>query len=187
MIVEQLRCGGVLEAVRVSRAGYPIRETHDVFKARYNFLGDRENRSNKALRTNTPYGKKLNTVHGDSSVKNLIGKIALDIWEADQKSKGQLESNAQVEVSCGFTFDLTSFHTFALTTTVCGESPFNILYHRCKHVPAQWLANQASFHHDQHFCQNQKERTPSKKMKYAKQMHFTLDPSVNSRHRNSLL
>ena len=39
MIVEQLRCGGVLEAVRVSRAGYPSRYPHDVFKARYYILG----------------------------------------------------------------------------------------------------------------------------------------------------
>lgn len=40
-VVEQLRCGGVLEAVRVSRAGYPTRYPHDVFVARYYILGDR--------------------------------------------------------------------------------------------------------------------------------------------------
>jgi len=37
-IVEQLRYGGVLEAVRVSRAGYPTRYAHDVFVARYYIL-----------------------------------------------------------------------------------------------------------------------------------------------------
>jgi len=41
-IVEQLRCGGVLEAVRVSRAGYPTRYPHDVFAARYYVLADKK-------------------------------------------------------------------------------------------------------------------------------------------------
>ena len=35
IIVDQLRCGGVLEAIRVSHAGYPTRYPHDVFKAWY--------------------------------------------------------------------------------------------------------------------------------------------------------
>ena len=34
-IIEQLRCGGVLEAVRVSRAGYPTRMVHPQFNQRY--------------------------------------------------------------------------------------------------------------------------------------------------------
>eukprot|EP00804_Cyclotella_cryptica_P021601 CCRYP_005870-RH/>CCRYP_005870-RH protein AED:0.38 eAED:0.38 QI:0/0.57/0.37/1/0.57/0.37/8/0/1194 len=37
-IVEQLRYCGVLEAVRVSRAGYPTRYPHDVFMSRYYML-----------------------------------------------------------------------------------------------------------------------------------------------------
>jgi myosin V len=45
LIVGQLRCGGVLEAVRVSRAGYPKRLTHDEFIKGYEFYvfkdGDR--------------------------------------------------------------------------------------------------------------------------------------------------
>jgi myosin-5 len=44
-VVEQLRCGGVLEAVRVSRAGYPTRYPHDVFMARYYILGDTRDNS----------------------------------------------------------------------------------------------------------------------------------------------
>lgn len=100
MIVEQLRCGGVLEAVRVSRAGYSTRYPHDVFKARYSFLGDCEIRSLKPMRTNTPFGKKLNAVNSDNnSIKKLIGKIALDIWEAENKSKDQQENAAPIEVS----------------------------------------------------------------------------------------
>ena len=37
-LVAQLRCGGVLEAVRVSRVGYPVRFLHSVFAARYRAL-----------------------------------------------------------------------------------------------------------------------------------------------------
>eukprot|EP00804_Cyclotella_cryptica_P003719 CCRYP_008898-RA/>CCRYP_008898-RA protein AED:0.02 eAED:0.02 QI:283/1/1/1/1/1/5/85/1683 len=39
MIVEQLRCAGVVEAVRVSRVGYPQRYSHSQFVARYRTLG----------------------------------------------------------------------------------------------------------------------------------------------------
>ena len=99
MIVEQLRCGGVLEAVRVSRAGYPTRYPHNVFKARYSFLGDRESPNIKSLRSNTLFGKKLNSVNGDASIKKLIGKIALDIWEAEHKSKEPTEDPVSFEVS----------------------------------------------------------------------------------------
>ena len=37
-IVGQLRCGGVLEAVRVARLGYPVRNTHAQFCASYRRL-----------------------------------------------------------------------------------------------------------------------------------------------------
>lgn len=59
-IVEQLRCGGVLEAVRVSRAGYPTRYPHEVFLARYFNLGEK-----------------------DCSLKDLVSEIALSVWEAE--------------------------------------------------------------------------------------------------------
>ena len=39
LIIGQLRCGGVLEAVRVSRAGYPNRYTFEQFVNRYELLG----------------------------------------------------------------------------------------------------------------------------------------------------
>eukprot|EP00804_Cyclotella_cryptica_P019435 CCRYP_006620-RA/>CCRYP_006620-RA protein AED:0.11 eAED:0.11 QI:212/1/1/1/0.77/0.9/10/1132/973 len=99
MIVDQLRCGGVLEAVRVSRAGYPTRYPHDVFKARYYFLGDSEVKRNKTLKTVTPFGKKVSTTNGDESIKNLISKIAFDIWEAEHASKERQESPLPAKVS----------------------------------------------------------------------------------------
>ena len=38
LIISQLRCGGVLEAVRVSRAGYPKRLPHEEFIKAYRFI-----------------------------------------------------------------------------------------------------------------------------------------------------
>ena len=37
-LVEQLRCGGVLEAIRVARSGYPIRLNHDDFFQTYRLI-----------------------------------------------------------------------------------------------------------------------------------------------------
>mmetsp|Transcript_25317 Transcript_25317/g.56231 ORF Transcript_25317/g.56231 Transcript_25317/m.56231 type:complete len:2153 (+) Transcript_25317:556-7014(+) len=79
-IVEQLRCGGVLEAVRVSRAGYPTRYPHDVFLARYYILGDQ--------RDTTPASplKGRNFSSGkEAELKKLIDKIAYDVWDADHQ------------------------------------------------------------------------------------------------------
>ncbi|KAK1391250.1 Myosin motor domain-containing protein [Heracleum sosnowskyi] len=38
LVLEQLRCCGVLEVVRISRSGYPTRITHKEFAERYGFL-----------------------------------------------------------------------------------------------------------------------------------------------------
>jgi myosin-5 len=79
-IVEQLRCGGVLEAVRVSRAGYPTRYHHEVFLRRYFILlGSREESSSGALNNYAKTSGKSNK----SLLKCLIEQITLDIWIAD--------------------------------------------------------------------------------------------------------
>jgi len=86
MIVDQLRCGGVLEAVRVSRAGYPTRYTHDVFRARYYILGDAKDRQKRAGPVKK-WGRAAASVNReDSEVKRLVSKIAFDIWEADHEA-----------------------------------------------------------------------------------------------------
>ncbi len=76
-IVEQLRCGGVLEAVRVSRAGYPTRYPHEMFLARYYILDNRRNESPVF----TP-GMNQNEQSGEE-LRRLISKIALDLWQID--------------------------------------------------------------------------------------------------------
>eukprot|EP00548_Thalassiothrix_antarctica_P007577 CAMPEP_0194150846 /NCGR_PEP_ID=MMETSP0152-20130528/45450_1 /TAXON_ID=1049557 /ORGANISM="Thalassiothrix antarctica, Strain L6-D1" /LENGTH=2046 /DNA_ID=CAMNT_0038854157 /DNA_START=234 /DNA_END=6374 /DNA_ORIENTATION=- len=79
-IVEQLRCGGVLEAVRVSRAGYPTRYPHDVFMARYYILGDHRDTSPVSpIFSPDRFGSK------ESELKRIISKIAFDLWYADHQ------------------------------------------------------------------------------------------------------
>jgi myosin-5 len=77
-IVEQLRCGGVLEAVRVSRAGYPTRYPHDVFMARYYILGDPNDKAPQSpIFSPTSHSDRI------ADLKRLINKIAFELWEAD--------------------------------------------------------------------------------------------------------
>ena len=80
-IVEQLRCGGVLEAVRVSRAGYPTRYPHDVFTARYYILGEQKDYSPMS----PLFSPGNNNIEKEAEMKRLIGKIAFDLWQVDQE------------------------------------------------------------------------------------------------------
>lgn len=84
-IVSQLRCGGVLEAVRVSRAGYPTRYPHEVFTARYYILGHDTRRNAgpmSPLFTNRSHGQG----NKEEELKRLIGKIAMELWMVDQQA-----------------------------------------------------------------------------------------------------
>lgn len=68
-IVEQLRYSGVLEAVRVSRAGYPTRYPHGQFMSRYYMLGDLGQDGTKR----------------NKDMIQLVKFIAKHVWEADIK------------------------------------------------------------------------------------------------------
>lgn len=78
-VVEQLRCNGVLEAVRVSRAGYPTRYPHDVFLARYSILGDSKCKAAPASPAFSPKSQTYQTPH----LKDLISQISFSLWYAD--------------------------------------------------------------------------------------------------------
>lgn len=84
-VVEQLRCGGVLEAVRVSRAGYPTRYPHEVFLARYYILGDSKDDSPLSPVFSPGSNSGMHT-----ALKRLISKIAFDLWLADHQIMRQL-------------------------------------------------------------------------------------------------
>ena len=115
-IVEQLRCGGVLEAVRVSRAGYPTRYPHDVFLARYYILGEDE----KTIIV-SPMRRLLGAGNDkkELKLKKLISSIALQIWEADQemmmkifeaeRAQNEMQSPKYVSVSFCFLIFKTVF------------------------------------------------------------------------------
>ncbi|EJK63162.1 hypothetical protein THAOC_16197 [Thalassiosira oceanica] len=68
-IVEQLRYSGVLEAVRVSRAGYPTRYPHHQFMSRYYMLGDLGQDGTKR----------------NKDMIQLIKFVSYHVWEADVK------------------------------------------------------------------------------------------------------
>lgn len=70
-IVEQLRCGGVLEAVRVSRAGYPTRYPHELFMGRYYIMI-----KNQLDKCGAYMGR-------EERLRALVDKIALYVWEED--------------------------------------------------------------------------------------------------------
>lgn len=97
-VVEQLRCGGVLEAVRVSRAGYPTRYPHDIFMARYYILGD----SRDASPISPALKNTKQTTPKEEDLKRLISKIAFDLWYVDHEAMQNLvhvEKLAAAELS----------------------------------------------------------------------------------------
>lgn len=79
-IVEQLRYSGVLEAVRVSRAGYPTRYPHGQFMSRYYMLGDLQD------------GTKRN-----NDIFQLVKLISKHVWEADLKRTRAREAVARTQ------------------------------------------------------------------------------------------
>ena len=109
-IVEQLRCGGVLEAVRVSRAGYPTRYPHDVFTARYYILGESSSSKKKKRSAGT---LSPSPIDDDSTgeLKRLISKIAYDLWQVDHElMKVQLKADKTRRESLSFAVVETRAH-----------------------------------------------------------------------------
>lgn len=100
-IVEQLRYSGVLEAVRVSRAGYPTRYPHGQFMSRYYMLGDLGQDGTKR----------------NKDMLQLVKFIAKHVWEADVKKTQVREALAREQlmeraVSLYFIFDYDIFLSY---------------------------------------------------------------------------
>ena len=62
IIADQLRCAGVLEAIRVSRVGFPHRYFHDSFYQRYGLLVSKEPRSPRRIYPKEKCEKLVNSV-----------------------------------------------------------------------------------------------------------------------------
>ncbi|CAJ1978614.1 unnamed protein product [Sphenostylis stenocarpa] len=60
LVLQQLRCCGVLEVVRLSRAGYPTRMTHQEFSRRYGFMLSEANELHDPLSISVAVLQKFN-------------------------------------------------------------------------------------------------------------------------------
>ena len=83
IIADQLRCAGVLEAVRVSRVGFPQRYAHQLFVQRYGVLG----------------GRTFNTARRKQSgdlCQILVNAVVPQIWEHQNGPEEKMESAADL-------------------------------------------------------------------------------------------
>ena len=83
MIVEQLRCAGVVEAVRVSRVGYPQRYNHSQFVARYRTLGIEEMKKSTRLRKGKPVEALVNAIATKMATLETKGQTDLSGGKAN--------------------------------------------------------------------------------------------------------
>jgi hypothetical protein len=81
-IVEQLRYCGVLEAVRVSRAGYPTRYPHEVFLTRYFIICPDRGTDTDNL---SPHHNEISAhlTEEQKHLKRLVSRTATEIWKIE--------------------------------------------------------------------------------------------------------
>ena len=92
MIVEQLRCAGVVEAVRVSRVGYPQRYNHSQFVSRYRTLGLREMK--KAAKSSSRKVKPVVALV-DAIAKKMVDIIDKSPQSPSKKDKKSSSSSSE--------------------------------------------------------------------------------------------
>lgn len=76
---EQLRYGGVLEAVRVARSGFPVRFTHFEFYSRYRLLADPYSPTTRKLARFLSLTEMTNKMEGATACRALVEAM----WEID--------------------------------------------------------------------------------------------------------
>ncbi|PPR96262.1 hypothetical protein GOBAR_AA24413 [Gossypium barbadense] len=91
LVSQQLRCSGVLEAVRMSRSGYPTRMTHQEFADRYGFLLLETNESQDPLSISVAVLKQFNILPGMYQIgyTKLYLRIGLDLCDTIDNCKSQ--------------------------------------------------------------------------------------------------
>ena len=90
IVVDQLRCGGILEAIRVSRAGFPHRYTFDQFYSRFGILSS-------ALMTAT----ERSSEHPRMIVSKLnLGKESTTLQSGKRKGHTSMKQRIDPKKSC---------------------------------------------------------------------------------------
>ena len=88
VIADQLRCAGVIEAIRVSRVGFPHRFSHDHFLQRYGLLEPREINKQKALGSSNKFAceilvqtlsRRVTDLFDDKVTSRLLGGTPEDL------------------------------------------------------------------------------------------------------------
>ena len=91
MVTEQLRCAGVIEAIRISRAAYPNRlglaECLRRFRLLHAARGDQE-AAGRALRKHSDDGDGAGAAVA-AAVRRLLGELLLEEAEAEAEGKGK--------------------------------------------------------------------------------------------------
>lgn len=79
VIADQLRCGGIVEAIRVSRVGFPQRYPHEHFYRRYRILEDHRNNASRYFRRK----KDSSPARARSSCEFLVDSIVHQLLKDD--------------------------------------------------------------------------------------------------------
>lgn len=89
VVAEQLRCGGILEAVRVSRAGFTQHYPHADFVRRYRSLGAKELGSStpSVVSSSTPNGAR-NSWHGGGTSNGTSSSKDANDWKGSKSWNG---------------------------------------------------------------------------------------------------
>jgi myosin V len=120
-VAEQLRCGGILEAVRVARAGFSNHYPHDDFIRRYRCLAVQEMETIRRQtkhpadphRNSTSYRRSMSTVGRSSShtqssevnvmcqelIKILYSKVKIDVGSEENNNENDHSGSGNVQLA----------------------------------------------------------------------------------------
>jgi hypothetical protein len=93
-ITEQLRYGGVLEAVRVARSGFPVRLSHAEFYARYRALANPYSPAAKGL----PMYRSKEPI-ATEQLKAYCDQLITALWDAQFPADGRSASGKRMKLS----------------------------------------------------------------------------------------
>lgn len=106
LVVGQLRCGGVLEAVRVSRAGFPNRFTFAEFLKRYNCLSHSRSRgSGKVKSSLSTFSSSPLSSSSEAQTKERVQALCDEFAERIVSSPGNVPHLEAGRVDISYSID----------------------------------------------------------------------------------